>query len=158
MKFHNLNCVIVYSVTMSVHGYNCESFLFATLFTCCVQDNCHTNTLAPQSPCHNVNTIQILTNKAFDFIPPPLSLSLPFSYYLLLGFPVQWSTRADFSNVVGERELMDWRSFHGTMGTQCQITGLTQGRRYFIRAASGNVKGWGPYKCSVPASVIPSSE
>uniref|UniRef100_A0A1I8MCH0 Ankyrin repeat and fibronectin type-III domain-containing protein 1 n=1 Tax=Musca domestica TaxID=7370 RepID=A0A1I8MCH0_MUSDO len=81
----------------------------------------------------------------------------PFDGAIGTKFKVQWSTRADFSNVVGERELMDWRSFHGTMGTQCQITGLTQGRRYFIRAASGNVKGWGPYKCSVPASVIPSS-
>ncbi|XP_073815068.1 ankyrin repeat and fibronectin type III domain containing protein wide awake isoform X3 [Musca autumnalis] len=81
----------------------------------------------------------------------------PFDGAIGTKFKVQWSTRADFSNIVGERELMDWRSFHGTMGTQCQITGLTQGRRYFIRAASGNVKGWGPYKCSVPASVIPSS-
>ncbi|XP_061391671.1 uncharacterized protein LOC133327115 [Musca vetustissima] len=81
----------------------------------------------------------------------------PFDGAIGTKFKVQWSTRADFSNVVGERELMDWRSFHGTMGTQCQIAGLTQGRRYFIRAASGNVKGWGPYKCSVPASVIPSS-
>ncbi|XP_059217823.1 uncharacterized protein LOC106080825 isoform X2 [Stomoxys calcitrans] len=81
----------------------------------------------------------------------------PFEGAIGTKFKVQWSTRADFSNVVGERELMDWRSFHGTMGTQCHITGLTQGRRYFLRAASGNVKGWGPYKCSVPASVIPSS-
>lgn len=71
---------------------------------------------------------------------------------------MQWSTRADFSNIVGERELMDWRSFHGTMGTQCHISGLTQGRRYFLRAACGNVKGWGPYKTSVPASVVPSSK
>ena len=71
---------------------------------------------------------------------------------------MQWSTRADFSNIVGERELMDWRSFHGTMGTQCHITNLTQGRRYFLRAACGNVKGWGPYKTSIPASVVPSSK
>ncbi|KAL9894742.1 ankyrin repeat and fibronectin type III domain containing protein wide awake isoform 2-T2 [Glossina fuscipes fuscipes] len=81
----------------------------------------------------------------------------PFDGAIATKFKVQWSTRADFSNVVGERELMDWCSFHGTMGTQYQINGLTQGRRYFLRAACGNVKGWGDYKTSVPASVIPSS-
>ncbi|KAM7363779.1 ankyrin repeat and fibronectin type III domain containing protein wide awake isoform 2-T7 [Cochliomyia hominivorax] len=81
----------------------------------------------------------------------------PFEGAIGTKFKVQWSTRADFSNIVGERELMDWRSFHGTMGTQCHITNLTQGRRYFLRAACGNVKGWGPYKTSVPASVVPSS-
>ncbi|XP_023295303.2 uncharacterized protein LOC111678250 isoform X1 [Lucilia cuprina] len=81
----------------------------------------------------------------------------PFEGAIGTKFKVQWSTRADFSNIVGERELMDWRSFHGTMGTQCHISGLTQGRRYFLRAACGNVKGWGPYKTSVPASVVPSS-
>ncbi|XP_051863212.1 uncharacterized protein LOC117573733 isoform X2 [Drosophila albomicans] len=70
---------------------------------------------------------------------------------------VQWSTRADFNNVVGERELLDWISFHGTMGAQCNISGLTQGRRYFLRAACGNVKGWGNYLNSVPASVAPST-
>uniref|UniRef100_A0A1A9ZLC6 Ankyrin repeat and fibronectin type-III domain-containing protein 1 n=1 Tax=Glossina pallidipes TaxID=7398 RepID=A0A1A9ZLC6_GLOPL len=81
----------------------------------------------------------------------------PFDGAIATKFKVQWSTRADFSNVVGERELMDWCSFHGTMGTQYQINGLTQGRRYFLRAACGNVKAWGDYKTSVPASVIPSS-
>lgn len=44
------------------------------------------------------------------------------------------------------------------MGAQCHISGLTQGRRYFLRAACGNVKGWGTYRTSVPASVVPSSE
>lgn len=58
---------------------------------------------------------------------------------------------------MGERELMDWRSFHGTMGTQCHISGLTQGRRYYLRAACGNVKGWGPFKTSIPTSIVPSS-
>lgn len=75
-----------------------------------------------------------------------------------LSTAVQWSTRADFNNVVGERELLDWISYHGTMGAQCLIAGLTQGRRYFLRAACGNVKGWGSYRNSVPASVVPSSE
>ncbi|XP_055902102.1 uncharacterized protein LOC129938513 isoform X2 [Eupeodes corollae] len=72
-------------------------------------------------------------------------------------FKVQWSTRADFSNVVGEREILEWNSFQGTMGANCRISDLTQGRRYFIRACCGNVKGWGPSRLSVPASVVPSS-
>ncbi|XP_036324599.1 uncharacterized protein LOC118737893 [Rhagoletis pomonella] len=85
-----------------------------------------------------------------------LQILEPFEGAIGTKFKVQWSTRADFSNIVGERELVDWTSFHGNMGTQCQIGGLTQGRRYFIRSACGNVKGWGPYKTSVPASVVPS--
>lgn len=78
--------------------------------------------------------------------------------FFFFSSTVQWSTRADFGNIVGEREIVDWTSFHGTMGAQCHINGLTQGRRYFIRATCGNVKGCGPYKTSIPASVVPSSE
>lgn len=71
---------------------------------------------------------------------------------------VQWSSRADFSNVVGEREVSEWTSFQGTMGSSCRIADLTQGRRYFFRASCGNVKGWGGYRGSSPSSVIPSSK
>ncbi|KAH8335385.1 hypothetical protein KR074_000708, partial [Drosophila pseudoananassae] len=81
----------------------------------------------------------------------------PFEGAIGTKFKVQWSTRADFNNVVGESELLEWVSFHGTMGAQCHISGLTQGRRYFLRAACGNVKGWGAYRTSVPASVVPST-
>ncbi|EDW43225.1 GM26455 [Drosophila sechellia] len=81
----------------------------------------------------------------------------PFEGAIGTKFKVQWSTRADFNNVVGESELLEWISFHGTMGAQCHISGLTQGRRYFLRAACGNVKGWGTYRTSVPASVVPST-
>ncbi|XP_073945576.1 ankyrin repeat and fibronectin type III domain containing protein wide awake [Choristoneura fumiferana] len=35
--------------------------------------------------------------------------------------------------------------------------GLTRGRRYFFRAAAGNVKGWGGFTVSTPRSVVPSS-
>ncbi|XP_034485757.1 ankyrin repeat and fibronectin type-III domain-containing protein 1 isoform X2 [Drosophila innubila] len=86
-----------------------------------------------------------------------LQILEPFEGAIGTKFKVQWSTRADFNNVVGERELLDWISFHGTMGAQCNIAGLTQGRRYFLRAACGNVKGWGSYLNSVPASVAPST-
>ncbi|XP_035777875.1 uncharacterized protein LOC118458987 isoform X1 [Anopheles albimanus] len=72
-------------------------------------------------------------------------------------FKVQWSSRSDFSNVVGEREISEWCSFHGCMGAVCNLNELIQGRRYFFRACAGNVKGWGPYKLSVPNCVVPSS-
>ncbi|XP_017114505.1 uncharacterized protein LOC108137372 isoform X2 [Drosophila elegans] len=81
----------------------------------------------------------------------------PFEGAIGTKFKVQWSTRADFNNIVGESELLEWISFHGTMGAQCHISRLTQGRRYFLRAACGNVKGWGAFRTSVPASVVPST-
>ncbi|KAG4075868.1 hypothetical protein HA402_003694 [Bradysia odoriphaga] len=72
-------------------------------------------------------------------------------------FKIQWSTRCDFSNIVGDREVNEWNSFQGIMGSACRISDLTQGRRYFFRACCGNVKGWGQYRQSIPNSVIPSS-
>ncbi|XP_023175624.2 uncharacterized protein LOC111602668 isoform X2 [Drosophila hydei] len=86
-----------------------------------------------------------------------LQILEPFEGAIATKFKIQWSTRADFSNVVGERELFEWISFHGNMGAHCHIAGLTQGRRYFLRGACGNVKGWGRYRNSVPASVVPST-
>lgn len=77
---------------------------------------------------------------------------------LFLSIPVQWSSRSDFSNVVGEREVSEWTSFHGCMGAVCNLSELIQGRRYFFRACAGNIKGWGPYKLSTPNCVVPSSE
>lgn len=74
--------------------------------------------------------------------------------YLIL---VQWSSRADFSNIVGEREVNEWNSFQSTMGANCRISELTHGRRYFFRASCGNIKGWGQYRVSIPNSVVPSS-
>ncbi|XP_059610717.1 ankyrin repeat and fibronectin type-III domain-containing protein 1 [Phlebotomus argentipes] len=72
-------------------------------------------------------------------------------------FKVQWSSRADFSNIVGECDISEWNSFQGTMGATCRIGDLTQGRRYFFRACLGNVKGFGHYRTSCPSSVVPSS-
>lgn len=78
--------------------------------------------------------------------------------FIFFFFQVQWSSRADFSNIVGERELNEWNSFQNTMAASCRICDLTHGRRYFFRACCGNVKGWGQYRISVPNSVTPSSE
>lgn len=60
--------------------------------------------------------------------------------------------------MVGEREVIEWTSFHGCMGAVCNLSELIQGRRYFFRACAGNIKGWGPYKLSTPNCVVPSSE
>ncbi|XP_049817765.1 uncharacterized protein LOC109604148 isoform X2 [Aethina tumida] len=65
-------------------------------------------------------------------------------------FKVQWSTRADFSIITGETEIMDMSN------PVCNIE-LTHGRRYFFRAACGNLKGFGTYLSSTPSSVVPSS-
>ncbi|CAH0563969.1 unnamed protein product [Brassicogethes aeneus] len=65
-------------------------------------------------------------------------------------FKVQWSTRADFSVMTGETEILD-------MSNPCCNIDLTHGRRYFFRASSGNLKGYGAYLSSTPSSVIPSS-
>ncbi|XP_055322318.1 uncharacterized protein LOC129578170 isoform X3 [Sitodiplosis mosellana] len=72
-------------------------------------------------------------------------------------FKVQWSSRVDFSNIVGEREVNEWNSFQNIMAANCRITDLTHGRRYFFRACCGNVKGWGQYLTSTPNSITPSS-
>ncbi|XP_047529691.1 uncharacterized protein LOC125065879 [Vanessa atalanta] len=64
---------------------------------------------------------------------------------IVTKYKVEWSSRGDFSNVCGARELS-------------AVAGLTRGRRYFFRAAAGNLRGWGAYTVSVPRSVVPSSE
>lgn len=72
-------------------------------------------------------------------------------------FPVQWSSREDFSIIIGERIITEWNTFQGSMGSHFHINELIQGRRYFFRACSGNVKGFGAYRISNPTSIIPSS-
>lgn len=52
---------------------------------------------------------------------------------------------------------MEWTNFQGAMGASCLICNLTKGRRYYIRACLGNMKGWGVFKTSTPDSVVPSS-
>ncbi|XP_058840187.1 ankyrin repeat and fibronectin type-III domain-containing protein 1-like [Topomyia yanbarensis] len=86
-----------------------------------------------------------------------LRLYEPLEGAISTKFKVQWSSRSDFSNVVGEREVNEWTSFHGCMGAVCNLSELIQGRRYFFRASAGNIKGWGPYKQSTPNCVVPSS-
>lgn len=70
---------------------------------------------------------------------------------------VQYSSRQDFSIVIGEKFISDWKDHEGTLGVNFQFNNLIQGRRYFFRAASGNMKGFGSYKSCNPASIVPSS-
>ncbi|XP_045772114.1 uncharacterized protein LOC123872037 isoform X2 [Maniola jurtina] len=72
---------------------------------------------------------------------------------IVTKYKVEWSSRADFSNVCGCREV----TASGSNCTRVLVAGLTRGRRYFFRASAGNVKGWGPFTVSVPRSVVPSS-
>jgi ankyrin repeat and fibronectin type-III domain-containing protein 1 len=53
--------------------------------------------------------------------------------------------------------MNEWNTLQGTMGAHFNINELIQGRRYFFRACSGNVKGFGAYRISNPTSIIPSS-
>ncbi|XP_023708239.1 ankyrin repeat and fibronectin type-III domain-containing protein 1 isoform X3 [Cryptotermes secundus] len=66
-------------------------------------------------------------------------------------FKVQWSSNEDFSPLAGEREILDMKHL------ECNISDLTQGCRYYFRVACGNLKGYGNYRLSSPASVVPSS-
>jgi hypothetical protein len=43
------------------------------------------------------------------------------------------------------------------MGVNFLLDSLVQRRRYYFRASSGNLKGYGTYKVSNPVSVVPSS-
>lgn len=67
---------------------------------------------------------------------------------------MQWSAKADFTNLVGEKVITEWNSAYGTT---FDLHDLTQGRQYYFRACGGNFKGWGPFLTSMPSRVIPSS-
>lgn len=59
--------------------------------------------------------------------------------------------------IIGEKVISEWKDFEGTMGVNFQLNSLIQGRRYFFRAGSGNLKGFGGFKSCNPKSIIPSS-
>lgn len=46
---------------------------------------------------------------------------------------VQYSSREDFSIIIGEKVIAEWKDFEGTMGVNFQLNNLIQGRRYFFR-------------------------
>ncbi|XP_029672351.1 uncharacterized protein LOC115240991 isoform X1 [Formica exsecta] len=66
-------------------------------------------------------------------------------------FKVQWSLHDDFSVICDEREVLDMKQ------RECRIEDLTQGQKYYFRAAAGNLKGYSRFRNSTPAHVTPSS-
>lgn len=75
-----------------------------------------------------------------------------------LSFIVQYSPREDFSIIIAEKTISEWNIFQGTMGVNFLLDNLVQRRRYYFRASSGNLKGYGTYKISNPVSgIVPSS-
>ena len=74
-----------------------------------------------------------------------------FGNSLYTKFKIQWSKTDSFSEVVGEVEV---KTIHTL---EYNIQNLHEGTRYFIRAAFGNPKGYGPFCASRPKSVVPSS-
>ena len=67
-------------------------------------------------------------------------------------FRVQWCHTDSFSKIEGEATVT-----HDVTGLTCGVSGLAEGRRYFVRASFGNMKGFGPFCASTPKSVVPSS-
>lgn len=67
-------------------------------------------------------------------------------------FKVQWSLHDDFSVICDEREVLDMKQ------RECRIGDLTQGQKYYFRAAAGNLKGYSRFRNSTPAHVTPSSK
>lgn len=78
-------------------------------------------------------------------------------YIFFFSFLVQYSPREDFSIIIAEKTISEWNIFQGTMGVNFLLDSLVQRRRYYFRASSGNLKGYGTYKVSNPVSVVPSS-
>ena len=67
-------------------------------------------------------------------------------------FKVQWCHTDSFSKIEGEVTVTE-----DVTGLTCAVSGLAEGRRYFVRASFGNMKGFGPFCASTPKSVVPSS-
>ena len=81
----------------------------------------------------------------------------PIENSVCTNIKVQYSSREDFSIIIGEKVIAEWKDFEGMMGVNFQLNNLIQGRRYFFRAGSGNLKGFGSFKSCNPKSIIPSS-
>lgn len=69
---------------------------------------------------------------------------------------IEYSSREDFSILIGEKMINEWKDFEGTLGVNFPIDNLIQGRRYYFRACCKNMKGLGPFSYCHPRSVVPS--
>ncbi|KAJ8345237.1 hypothetical protein SKAU_G00294300 [Synaphobranchus kaupii] len=70
---------------------------------------------------------------------------------LVTRYRVEWSNSPSFKPLCGSSLVLDTKSL------LYNITNLQSGLQYFVRVNAYNVKGWGPYQSSSPASATPSS-
>ncbi|XP_034242737.1 ankyrin repeat and fibronectin type-III domain-containing protein 1 isoform X2 [Thrips palmi] len=66
-------------------------------------------------------------------------------------FKVEWSCSPDFSILAGERQVLE------ITHSECHISDLVQGQRYYFRVSCGNLRGYSNSVLSSPPSVVPSS-
>lgn len=78
----------------------------------------------------------------------------PIENFICTRIKVQYSSREDFSIIIGEKVIEEWKDFEGTMGVNFQLNNMIQGRRYFFRAASGNLKGFGVIKSLTSGNIV----
>jgi hypothetical protein len=67
-------------------------------------------------------------------------------------YKVQWCHTDSFAKIEDEIVVTE-----DVTRLTYNVSGLTEGKRYFIRASFGNMKGFGPFSASTPKSVVPSS-
>ncbi|KAJ8254329.1 hypothetical protein COCON_G00209410 [Conger conger] len=70
---------------------------------------------------------------------------------LVTRYKVEWSISPSFKPLCGSALVLDTKSLF------YNITDLQSGLQHFVRVCAYNVKGWGPYQSSSPASAAPSS-
>ncbi|XP_064171550.1 ankyrin repeat and fibronectin type-III domain-containing protein 1-like [Anguilla rostrata] len=70
---------------------------------------------------------------------------------LVTRYRVEWSISPNFKPLCGSALVLDTKSLF------YNITDLQSGVQYFVRVSAYNVKGWGPFQSSSPASAAPSS-
>ncbi|BFZ17311.1 hypothetical protein BsWGS_20349 [Bradybaena similaris] len=66
-------------------------------------------------------------------------------------YKVEWSSNENFQPLSGESAMEDLSRL------QVEIRNLTKGGTYFVRVCACNMKGYGPFSSSEPASAVPSS-
>ena len=70
---------------------------------------------------------------------------------LVTTYKVEWSVNSRFDALEGEQ------SAFGVDNVDVKIANLIPGQPYFVRVSAMNLKGYGPYRTSDPASAAPSS-
>uniref|UniRef100_H3CZS4 Fibronectin type-III domain-containing protein n=1 Tax=Tetraodon nigroviridis TaxID=99883 RepID=H3CZS4_TETNG len=112
---------------------------------CRMRENFHKTEL-PGPPSH-VSILVTSTSSLFVSIKEPEGDTMG----LITRYRVEWSTSESFKRILGSVQVTE------TKNPSYTIKGLTTGVYYFVRVSAFNVKGWGPPRCSTPASAATSS-